>query len=73
MISLEKYIENEGAILSEELAKYIVTACKFEEATARKRIERLKSPVHKLKGFFSENSLWFIMLILLIANSIFKN
>lgn len=54
MTSLEKHIENEGAILSGILAKYITKTYKVEENTARKRIERLKTPIHKLKGFFSE-------------------
>jgi len=52
--SIDKYIENEGAILSGQLAAYIVKTHKIGETAARKRIERLKSPIHKLTGLFSE-------------------
>lgn len=42
-------------MLSGELARYIVENEKIDEATARKRIQRLKTPIHKLKCFFADN------------------
>lgn len=55
MTNIDKYIENQGGILSGDLAKYLVDTYKIEETNARKRIERLKSPIHKLSGFFADN------------------
>lgn len=54
MTSLENYIHDQVAILSGDLANYIVKTEKIPNASARKRIQRLKSPIHKLKGLFSE-------------------
>jgi len=50
-----KYIDNQGGILSGELAKHIAKSENIGENTARKRVERLKSPIHKLRGLFSDN------------------
>ena len=54
MTLIENYIENEGPMLSGDLAAYIVKTQKISETAARKRIERLQSPIHKLAGFFSD-------------------
>lgn len=55
MTNLAKYIENQGGILSGQLAEYLVSTQNITEQTARKRIERLQSPIHKLKGLFTDN------------------
>lgn len=55
MTNIVKYIEFQGGILSGELAEYIANVYKIENSAARKRVERLTSPVHKLKGLFSDN------------------
>lgn len=55
MTNLVKHIENKGGMLSGQLAEYIVSTQKLTETTARKRIERLQSPIHKLKGLFADN------------------
>lgn len=52
MTNIIEYIEDQGGILSGELANYMIKTLKINESAARKRIERLKSPIHKLKGFF---------------------
>lgn len=54
MTLIDKYIEDQGAILSGKLAEYIVKTDKIGESAARKRIERLKSPIHKLSGLFAD-------------------
>ena len=55
MTNINNYIEEQGGILSGQLAKYLVNTYKISDTTARKRIERLKSPIHKLKGIFADN------------------
>jgi hypothetical protein len=50
-----KHIENQGGILSGQLAEYLVKTHNIEKSAARKRVERLKSPIHKLKGLFADN------------------
>lgn len=50
-----EHIKNQGGMLSGELAEYIGKAYKITEVAARKRIERLQSPIHKLKGLFADN------------------
>lgn len=55
MTDIIKYIENQGGILSGELAEFLVKDLNIEESAARKRVERLKSPIHKLKGLFADN------------------
>ena len=42
-------------MLSGQLAEYLVSTQNLTETTARKRIERLESPIHKLKGLFADN------------------
>lgn len=54
MTNLTKHIENQGGMLSGELAKYIAETQKITESAARKRVQRLISPIHKLTGVFSE-------------------
>jgi len=53
--NISKYIENQGGILSGQLAKHLISTHKITETTARKRIERLESPIHKLRGLFADN------------------
>jgi hypothetical protein len=53
--NIDRYIENQGGILSGQLASYISKAEKIKEVTARKRVERLDSPIHKIKGLFGDN------------------
>jgi hypothetical protein len=55
MIDLNEYIKGQGGVLSGQLATYISRSQNISEATARKRIERLVSPIHKIKGFFADN------------------
>ena len=55
MTNIIKHIENEGGMLSGRLAEYLVSTLNITEVTARKRIERFKSPIHKLKGLFADN------------------
>ncbi|MBS1593989.1 MAG: hypothetical protein JST90_06670 [Bacteroidetes bacterium] len=55
MTSIEQYIKDQGGILSGDLEKYLVQRDGIASPTARKRIERLKSPVHKISGLFSES------------------
>ncbi|NJO91728.1 MAG: hypothetical protein HC831_24240, partial [Chloroflexia bacterium] len=55
MTNIIKHIENQGGMLSGQLAEYLVSTQNLTETTARKRIERLQSPIHKLKGLFADN------------------
>lgn len=55
MTNIAKYIENQGGILSGELGEYIAITHNIKETAARKRVERLTSPIHKLKGLFADN------------------
>ncbi len=55
MTRIEKYIKKKGGILSGELADYLVRTHGISEVTARQRIHRLKSPIHKLTGLFADN------------------
>ncbi|MCW3107670.1 MAG: hypothetical protein JWQ09_2176 [Segetibacter sp.] len=55
MTNISKYIESQGGILSGQLAEYLVKTQNIEESAARKRVERLKSPIHRLKGLFADN------------------
>ncbi|MGA2405638.1 MAG: hypothetical protein ABSF81_02675 [Bacteroidales bacterium] len=55
MTNIDLYIENQGGILSGQLTTYITKAENIKEVTARKRIERLDSPIHKIKGLFVDN------------------
>lgn len=55
MTNIIKLLENQGGMLSGELAKHLVSTQNITEIAARKRIERLTSPIHKLKGFFADN------------------
>jgi hypothetical protein len=48
-----QYIENQGPMLSGELEELLIKTESISKENARKRIQRLKSPIHKLKGFFS--------------------
>ena len=49
MTNLVKYIENQGGMLSGQLADYLAFTYKITEITARKRIERLQSPIFLLQ------------------------
>lgn len=55
MTKLEKYVYNKGGLLSGELAKHIEKQNNITNAAARKKVQRLKSPIHKLRGFFADN------------------
>jgi hypothetical protein len=52
--NIEQFIKNQGPMLSGQLAKAITDQDGITEEAARKRIERVDSPVHKLTGLFSE-------------------
>lgn len=54
MTFLEKYIKDQGPTLSGQVAQMLVEKEGISESAARKRIERLASPIHKLTGLFSE-------------------
>lgn len=54
MTKLEKYIKKKGGILSGDLAHYIEKNQGITNDAARKRIERLGSPIHKITGLFSD-------------------
>lgn len=55
MTYLEKYIKDKGGLLSGELAQFLCDTENISPEAARKRIERIKSPLHKLKGLFEDN------------------
>ncbi len=55
MTKLYEYIDNQGGILSGELANYIVKTDNITPSAARKRVERLTSPIHRIKGLFADN------------------
>ena len=55
MTNIEEYIREKGGVLSGELAAFIAENREIDIIAARKRVERLQSPVHKLKGVFSDN------------------
>lgn len=54
MTKLEKYIKRKGGVLSSDLARYIEKNQGISNDAARKRIQRLKSPIHKITGLFSD-------------------
>ncbi|WP_034893856.1 NERD domain-containing protein [Gillisia sp. Hel_I_29] len=54
MTKLEKYIKNNGGVLSGDLARYIEKNQGVSNDAARKRIQRLSSPIHKITGLFSD-------------------
>ncbi|WP_271781998.1 hypothetical protein [Aquimarina algiphila] len=54
MTKLERYIKKKGGVLSGDLARYIVRNQGVSNDAARKRIQRLTSPIHKLTGLFSD-------------------
>ena len=54
MTKLENYIKKKGGIISGDLARYIEKSQGVSNDTARKRIQRLGSPIHKLTGLFSD-------------------
>jgi len=51
---LEKYIKKRGGVLSGDLARYLVKNQGITNDAARKRIQRLSSPIHKITGLFSD-------------------
>lgn len=55
MTNLDKYIEDQSGILSGDLANYIAKTYKITPSAARKRVERLTSPIHRVKGLFVDN------------------
>lgn len=59
MYDLKKIIETEGPKLSSELIELIVENDKVTEEAARKRLSRLKDPISKIKGLFSDNQIFF--------------
>jgi hypothetical protein len=52
---IEKYIKHRFGELSGELIEHICQTEGITNEAARKRVERLKSPLHKVKGIFSDN------------------
>lgn len=59
MYNLKKIIEIQGPKLSSELIALIVENDKVSEEAARKRLSRLKDPINKIKGLFSDNQIFF--------------
>ncbi|MFD2871984.1 hypothetical protein ACFS5N_05860 [Mucilaginibacter ximonensis] len=55
MTTIEAIVEKKKALLSGELAHLLAEANGIEINAARKRVERAKSPVHKIKGLFADN------------------
>ena len=59
MYDINKKIEKEGPKLSRELIDLIVENDKVTEVTARQRLKRVKTPINKIKGLFSDNQILF--------------
>jgi len=55
---IEKYIKEKGGILSGDLARHIESKQGITNEAARKRIQRLKSPIHKISGLFSDKKVF---------------
>tara|TARA_R110002050_G_scaffold73864_2_gene158778 strand:- start:1434 stop:2894 length:1461 start_codon:yes stop_codon:yes gene_type:complete len=55
---IEKYIRSKGGILSGDLARYIQKKQGITNEAARKRVQRLHSPIHKISGLFSDNKVF---------------
>jgi hypothetical protein len=55
---IEKYIKSKGGILSGDLARYIQKKQGITNEAARKRIQRLSSPIHKIAGLFSDKKVF---------------
>lgn len=55
MTNLIKYIQTQGGILSGKLAEQIASSEGISDVAARKRVERIEPPIHKLTGLFSDN------------------
>src|SRR5690606_5608301 len=55
---IEKYIKNKGGILSGDLARYIQKKQGITNEAARKRVQRLNSPIHKIAGLFSDKKVF---------------
>lgn len=58
MIYIEKYIKNKGGVLSGDLARYIQKKGGITNEAARKRVQRLNSPMHKITGLFSDKKVF---------------
>lgn len=58
MTYIEKYIKNKGGILSGDLARYIEKKEGITNEAARKRVQRLNSPIHKIAGLFSDKKVF---------------
>lgn len=59
MTYIEKYIKERGGVLSGDLARYIEKKQSISNDAARKRVQRLKSPIHKIRGLFADNKAFF--------------
>jgi len=55
---IEKYIKSKGGILSGDLARYIQKKQGITNEAARKRVQRLSSPIHKIAGLFSDKKVF---------------
>jgi len=55
---IEKYIKNKGGVLSGDLARYIERNQGISNDAARKRVQRLSSPIHKITGLFSDKKVF---------------
>ena len=54
MTKIENYIRKKGGVLSGDLARYIEKNQGISNEAARKRVQRLNSPIHKVTGLFSD-------------------
>ncbi|MBV7532861.1 hypothetical protein [Chitinophaga sp. sic0106] len=55
MTSIKNILEDKGPLLSGELIEILILEHGISNEAARKRISRMNTPVHKIKGFFTEN------------------
>lgn len=55
MTSIKNILEDRGPLLTGELIEILTSEYGLSNDAARKRLSRIGSPVHKIKGFFTEN------------------
>ena len=55
MTQIETILKNQGPLLSGQLAEILMKNGAVSKDAARKQIERAKSPVYKIQGFFTDN------------------
>ncbi len=58
---IEHFLKKQGPQLSTNLIKFLVSNYSISEDTARKRLSRLKLPITKIKGLFSDNQAFYYL------------